>query len=217
MDHDVALLELAFPAPMSYTIQSVCLPSPVHYFLKTAECYIAGWGSMREGGERFKMPLTSGITFQRALLLLHNDKNRRDEAQKTDKSWLKVEMESYTALPACLFSWVIMQNVNNFCSISVPCKWNLHVSTVCENGHQLSFLYEDIVATLGGVCPFLQHSVAAECWIETRQRWLQKDQCRFSRTVLTCNCSIAQNRDTTKIINFKLSAQSLIDLNCSCR
>uniref|UniRef100_A0A3Q0REW7 Peptidase S1 domain-containing protein n=1 Tax=Amphilophus citrinellus TaxID=61819 RepID=A0A3Q0REW7_AMPCI len=50
MDHDVALLELAVPAPMSYTIQSVCLPSPVHHFLKNAECYIIGWGSMREGG-----------------------------------------------------------------------------------------------------------------------------------------------------------------------
>uniref|UniRef100_A0A4W6FL42 Peptidase S1 domain-containing protein n=1 Tax=Lates calcarifer TaxID=8187 RepID=A0A4W6FL42_LATCA len=50
MDYDVALLELAVPAPMSYTIQSVCLPSPVHRFLKDAECYIMGWGSMREGG-----------------------------------------------------------------------------------------------------------------------------------------------------------------------
>ncbi|XP_049910862.1 transmembrane protease serine 9 [Epinephelus moara] len=50
MDHDVALLELAVQAPMSYTIQSVCLPSPVHRFLKNAECYITGWGSMREGG-----------------------------------------------------------------------------------------------------------------------------------------------------------------------
>ncbi|XP_051802878.1 transmembrane protease serine 9 [Acanthochromis polyacanthus] len=50
MDHDVALLELMVPAPMSYTIQSVCLPSPVHRFLKNAECYITGWGSMREGG-----------------------------------------------------------------------------------------------------------------------------------------------------------------------
>ncbi|XP_056133535.1 transmembrane protease serine 9 [Lampris incognitus] len=50
MDHDVALLELAVPAPRSYTIQSVCLPSPVHRFFKSAECYIMGWGSMREGG-----------------------------------------------------------------------------------------------------------------------------------------------------------------------
>uniref|UniRef100_A0A3Q3JZZ5 Peptidase S1 domain-containing protein n=1 Tax=Monopterus albus TaxID=43700 RepID=A0A3Q3JZZ5_MONAL len=50
MDQDVALLELALPAPMSNTIQRVCLPSPVHHFLKNAECYIAGWGSMKEGG-----------------------------------------------------------------------------------------------------------------------------------------------------------------------
>lgn len=50
MDHDVALLELAVPATMSYTIQPVCLPSPVHSFLETAECFISGWGSTREGG-----------------------------------------------------------------------------------------------------------------------------------------------------------------------
>ncbi|KAM4575485.1 transmembrane protease serine 9 [Fundulus diaphanus] len=50
MDHDVALLELAVPAPVSYTIQPVCLPSPVHLFLGNSECYITGWGSMREGG-----------------------------------------------------------------------------------------------------------------------------------------------------------------------
>uniref|UniRef100_A0A3Q4BVJ4 Peptidase S1 domain-containing protein n=1 Tax=Mola mola TaxID=94237 RepID=A0A3Q4BVJ4_MOLML len=56
MDHDVALLELAVPAPMSYTIQSICLPSPVHQFLETADCYITGWGSMREGGERPEVP-----------------------------------------------------------------------------------------------------------------------------------------------------------------
>lgn len=53
MDHDMALLELAVPAPMSYTIQSICLPSPVHLFLRDTECYIVGWGSMREGGEGF--------------------------------------------------------------------------------------------------------------------------------------------------------------------
>uniref|UniRef100_A0A8C8HVZ2 Peptidase S1 domain-containing protein n=1 Tax=Oncorhynchus tshawytscha TaxID=74940 RepID=A0A8C8HVZ2_ONCTS len=50
MDYDVALLEMAVPAPRSYTIQLVCLPSPVHSFLKNTECYITGWGSMREGG-----------------------------------------------------------------------------------------------------------------------------------------------------------------------
>ncbi|KAI1891751.1 hypothetical protein AGOR_G00146990 [Albula goreensis] len=50
MDFDVALVELSVPAPRSYTIQSVCLPSPVHSFLQTAECYITGWGALSEGG-----------------------------------------------------------------------------------------------------------------------------------------------------------------------
>uniref|UniRef100_A0A3B5L054 Peptidase S1 domain-containing protein n=1 Tax=Xiphophorus couchianus TaxID=32473 RepID=A0A3B5L054_9TELE len=49
MDHDVALVELAVPAPVSYTIQLVCLPSPAHLFLENSECYITGWGSMKEG------------------------------------------------------------------------------------------------------------------------------------------------------------------------
>uniref|UniRef100_A0A3Q2DFJ1 Peptidase S1 domain-containing protein n=1 Tax=Cyprinodon variegatus TaxID=28743 RepID=A0A3Q2DFJ1_CYPVA len=51
MDHDVALLELTEPAPASYTIQPACLPSPVHQFHEDSECYITGWGSMKEGGE----------------------------------------------------------------------------------------------------------------------------------------------------------------------
>uniref|UniRef100_A0A3Q2DFM7 Peptidase S1 domain-containing protein n=1 Tax=Cyprinodon variegatus TaxID=28743 RepID=A0A3Q2DFM7_CYPVA len=50
MDHDVALLELTEPAPASYTIQPACLPSPVHQFHEDSECYITGWGSMKEGG-----------------------------------------------------------------------------------------------------------------------------------------------------------------------
>ncbi|KAJ8387726.1 hypothetical protein AAFF_G00150270 [Aldrovandia affinis] len=50
MDFDVALLELSIPAQQSYTIQPVCLPSPVHGFPRTADCYIAGWGALSEGG-----------------------------------------------------------------------------------------------------------------------------------------------------------------------
>ena len=81
MDHDVALLELAVPASTSYTIQSVCLPSPVHRFLKGAECYITGWGSMREGGERWKIPLTADSLFPESIKQLHDDVacyNKRD-------------------------------------------------------------------------------------------------------------------------------------------
>lgn len=52
MDFDVALVQLSIPAPSSYTIQTLCLPSPTHSFFKGTECYITGWGSMREDGEK---------------------------------------------------------------------------------------------------------------------------------------------------------------------
>ncbi|KAL7855320.1 hypothetical protein SRHO_G00175100 [Serrasalmus rhombeus] len=51
MDFDVALVELSIPAPSSYTIQTVCLPSPTHSFLQDSECYIMGWGAVREDGK----------------------------------------------------------------------------------------------------------------------------------------------------------------------
>lgn len=51
MDFDVALVELSIPAPKSYTIQTICLPSPWHSFIKTMECYIIGWGAVKEDGE----------------------------------------------------------------------------------------------------------------------------------------------------------------------
>ncbi|TSK53777.1 Transmembrane protease serine 9 [Bagarius yarrelli] len=51
MDFDVALVQLSIPAPSSYTIQTLCLPSPTHSFFKDSECYITGWGSMREDGK----------------------------------------------------------------------------------------------------------------------------------------------------------------------
>ncbi|XP_062869439.1 transmembrane protease serine 9 [Trichomycterus rosablanca] len=51
MNFDVALVELSIPAPSSYTIQTACLPSPVHQFGPGTECFITGWGSMREDGK----------------------------------------------------------------------------------------------------------------------------------------------------------------------
>ncbi|XP_016397880.1 transmembrane protease serine 9-like [Sinocyclocheilus rhinocerous] len=50
MDFDVALVEISIPTPKSYTIRTVCLPSPWHIFNKNMECYITGWGAVREGG-----------------------------------------------------------------------------------------------------------------------------------------------------------------------
>ncbi|KAK1805870.1 hypothetical protein P4O66_012922, partial [Electrophorus voltai] len=48
MDFDVALVELSIPAPSSYSIQTVCLPSLSHRFFQGMECYITGWGTTRE-------------------------------------------------------------------------------------------------------------------------------------------------------------------------
>lgn len=53
-DFDVALVELSIPAPRSYTIQPVCLPSPLHVFNENTECYVTGWGAMAGKGERQK-------------------------------------------------------------------------------------------------------------------------------------------------------------------
>ncbi|XP_035379209.1 transmembrane protease serine 9 [Electrophorus electricus] len=50
MDFDVALVELSIPAPSSYSIQTVCLPSLSHRFFQGMECYIMGWGTTREKG-----------------------------------------------------------------------------------------------------------------------------------------------------------------------
>lgn len=79
MDMDIALLELAVPAPISYTIQSVCLPSPVHHFLKNAECYITGWGSMREGGERSRHSYLQAIAQIASASFLYKYKKTKEE------------------------------------------------------------------------------------------------------------------------------------------
>uniref|UniRef100_A0A8C2BGS7 Peptidase S1 domain-containing protein n=1 Tax=Cyprinus carpio TaxID=7962 RepID=A0A8C2BGS7_CYPCA len=50
-DFDVALVEISIPVPKSFTIQTVCLPSPWHIFNKNMECYITGWGAVREDGK----------------------------------------------------------------------------------------------------------------------------------------------------------------------
>ncbi|XP_031431019.1 transmembrane protease serine 9 [Clupea harengus] len=51
-DFDVALVELSIPAPRSYTIQPVCLPSPLHVFNENTECYVTGWGAMAGKGKQ---------------------------------------------------------------------------------------------------------------------------------------------------------------------
>uniref|UniRef100_A0A3B3QZ76 Si:dkey-16l2.17 n=1 Tax=Paramormyrops kingsleyae TaxID=1676925 RepID=A0A3B3QZ76_9TELE len=48
---DVALVQLATPVQWSNWIQPVCLPSDDAVFPSGMQCYVTGWGHIREGGE----------------------------------------------------------------------------------------------------------------------------------------------------------------------
>ncbi|KAM5237864.1 transmembrane protease serine 9 [Ctenodactylus gundi] len=51
LDYDVALLELAGPAPHSRLVRPICLPGPAPPRPRAgSRCVITGWGSVREGG-----------------------------------------------------------------------------------------------------------------------------------------------------------------------
>ncbi|XP_034030961.1 suppressor of tumorigenicity 14 protein isoform X2 [Thalassophryne amazonica] len=50
-DYDIALLELSQPLEFSSTIYPVCLPSVSHVFPAGTNCFVTGWGTLREGGQ----------------------------------------------------------------------------------------------------------------------------------------------------------------------
>ncbi|XP_058868212.1 serine protease 33-like [Acipenser ruthenus] len=62
---DAALLELEQPAPLSETIFPVCLPSPSTTFTAGQECWVTGWGNIKEG-----VPLSSPHTLQQLVVPL---------------------------------------------------------------------------------------------------------------------------------------------------
>ncbi|XP_019512782.1 PREDICTED: transmembrane protease serine 9 isoform X1 [Hipposideros armiger] len=60
LDYDVALLELAAPVRRNRLVRPICLPEPAPQPLDGARCIITGWGSVREGGTRGRVPAPSG-------------------------------------------------------------------------------------------------------------------------------------------------------------
>ncbi|XP_058868324.1 serine protease 33-like [Acipenser ruthenus] len=62
---DAALLQLEQPAPLSETILPVCLPSPSTPFTAGQECWVTGWGNIKEG-----VPLSSPRTLQQLMVPL---------------------------------------------------------------------------------------------------------------------------------------------------
>lgn len=61
LDYDVALLELAAPVRRNRLVRPICLPEPAPRPADGARCIITGWGSVREGGMRDRVPATSGV------------------------------------------------------------------------------------------------------------------------------------------------------------
>lgn len=51
-DYDIALLELSDPLEFTNTIQPICLPSSSHVFPAGMSCWVTGWGTLREGGQK---------------------------------------------------------------------------------------------------------------------------------------------------------------------
>ncbi|TKS81919.1 Suppressor of tumorigenicity 14 protein [Collichthys lucidus] len=51
-DYDIALLELSEPLEFTNTIQPICLPSSSHVFPAGMSCWVTGWGTLREGGQK---------------------------------------------------------------------------------------------------------------------------------------------------------------------
>ncbi|XP_053183488.1 suppressor of tumorigenicity 14 protein homolog isoform X1 [Scomber japonicus] len=65
-DYDIALLELSQPLKFTNTIQPICLPSSSHVFPAGMVCWVTGWGTLREGGQKAQI-------LQKASLKIIND------------------------------------------------------------------------------------------------------------------------------------------------
>lgn len=54
IENDIALALLAFPVNFSASIQPVCLPEKAFMVQAGTECWVTGWGKLREEGETVK-------------------------------------------------------------------------------------------------------------------------------------------------------------------
>ncbi|KAK3531475.1 hypothetical protein QTP70_022104, partial [Hemibagrus guttatus] len=65
-DNDIAVLELKEPLEFSSTVHPVCLPSSSHVFPPGMNCWVTGWGALREGG-------SIANVLQKAMVKIIND------------------------------------------------------------------------------------------------------------------------------------------------
>jgi len=54
IENDIALALLAFPVNFSASIQPVCLPEKAFMVQAGTECWVTGWGKVKEEGETLK-------------------------------------------------------------------------------------------------------------------------------------------------------------------
>lgn len=54
IENDIALALLAFPVNFSASIQPVCLPEKAFMVQAGTECWVTGWGKLKEEGETLK-------------------------------------------------------------------------------------------------------------------------------------------------------------------
>lgn len=54
IENDIALALLAFPVNFSMSIQPVCLPEKAFVVQTGTECWVTGWGKLKEEGETVK-------------------------------------------------------------------------------------------------------------------------------------------------------------------
>ncbi|MGH0126206.1 UNVERIFIED_CONTAM: hypothetical protein FKN15_026680 [Acipenser sinensis] len=86
---DAALLQLEQPVPLSETILPVCLPSPSTPFTAGQECWVTGWGNIKEG-----VPLSSPCTLQQLLVPL-GDSGGPLVCPSPDSSWILAGIVSW--------------------------------------------------------------------------------------------------------------------------
>ena len=67
MDYDIALLHLSKPVNYSDAVSPICMPSSSRTFSNTTQCYVTGWGQIRESG-----PLSSNLRVAQVPTIEHS-------------------------------------------------------------------------------------------------------------------------------------------------
>uniref|UniRef100_F6SCP9 Serine protease 45 n=2 Tax=Monodelphis domestica TaxID=13616 RepID=F6SCP9_MONDO len=72
---DVALLRLSAPVPLTKHIHPICLPSPQFELKPGTQCWMTGWGEMRES-HKAGQPLSAKLQEMKVFIINHKKCNR---------------------------------------------------------------------------------------------------------------------------------------------